>query len=86
MQRLLSSPRLSSAVRLAEVHAFHGNTEEAFKALETAGARITPQSWSSPDGTWIEQWRFSPFLRPLHADARWAIMRPSSPPFTVVAR
>jgi tetratricopeptide (TPR) repeat protein len=85
MQRLVSSARLSNAVRLAEVHAFRGDSEQAFNALQTAHTRITRDSWSSPDWSWISQLRFSPFLRPLHADPRWPQLRPAKPPLRTVA-
>jgi len=80
MTRLSTSPRLGSAVQLAEVYSFRGRTEKAFTALKTAQSRLTASSWSSQDGMWLWQWRFSPFLRPLHADPRWLQIRPSQPP------
>jgi tetratricopeptide (TPR) repeat protein len=85
IRKLSASPLLGDAVRLAEVHAFCGETEEAFIALEAARSRITTAIWSSPDGIWIWQLRFSPFLRPLHSHARWLRLRPAQPPFTTAA-
>ena len=85
MQRLISSAQLGGAVRSAEVHAFRGDSEQAFNALQTAHTRITRDSWSSPDWIWIWQLRFSPFLRPLHADPRWLQMRPPKPAFRTIA-
>lgn len=83
--RLGASKQLGSVVRLAEIHAFRGENEEAFRWLQAARARFTPESWSSPDLDWLERWRFSPFLRRLHADSRWAQLRPS-PKATVASR
>lgn len=85
MQRLGSSKRLDREVRLAEVCAFRGESELAFNALRAARAKITPETWSGPDGIWIWQLRFSAFLRPLHADPRWAQLRPSKPQAAKVA-
>ena len=85
MQRLNSSKQLGSAVRLAEVHAFRGDSDQAFNALQTARNKITSDSWSSPDWIWMWQLRFSPFLRPLHTDPRWPQLRPPKPPLRTVA-
>jgi TolB-like protein/DNA-binding winged helix-turn-helix (wHTH) protein/Tfp pilus assembly protein PilF len=48
---------------VAEVYAYRGENEEAFKWLQ-ATTRLQPER--RPLVT-----RFSPFLKPLHADARW---------------
>lgn len=77
MQRLTGTDDLGGAARLAEVHAFRDNSDEAFHALQNARDKLTPESRSSPDGNWLWYIRFSPFLRPLHADPRWARLRPS---------
>jgi tetratricopeptide (TPR) repeat protein len=74
--RALSSQRgLAPAVRVAEVFAFRGEVEKAFHVLEGVRAGITRDNSSLPDSVWIWQMNFSPFLRPLRDDARWAHIR-----------
>ena len=46
---LKSQAGLASVVRLAEVHAVHGELEEAFHALQRARTSTMRDSWSSPD-------------------------------------
>ena len=58
------------AVRVAEVYAQRGNIDEAFRWMETARARFGPDARLTPEWRWAWQLRFSPFLRPLHADPR----------------
>ena len=60
-------------IRLAEVYAFRGMSEEAFsslqaerRALEHAKDLARPQIWH-----FQLELRVSPFLKPLHADPRW---------------
>ena len=85
LQRLASTKQLAADARLAEVYAFRGDVEHAFHAMQAARGKITPDTWSSPDGVWILQLRFSAFLRPLHGDPRWTQLRPP-PPAQVAAR
>lgn len=61
------------SIRLAEVYAFRGMSEEAFsslqaerRALEHAKDLARPQMWH-----FQQELRVSPFLKPLHADPRW---------------
>ncbi|HWT44866.1 MAG TPA: tetratricopeptide repeat protein, partial [Vicinamibacterales bacterium] len=78
LQALSSATGLGSKVRLAEVRAFRGEYDEAFHALEGIHADTARDSWSSPDSVWAWQLNFSPFLRPLRADPRWAQVRSST--------
>ncbi|HET9668985.1 MAG TPA: tetratricopeptide repeat protein [Casimicrobiaceae bacterium] len=71
----LSTANLENGVRQAEVHAFRGEFDEAFRALERVHASTARDNWSSPDSVWIWQLNFSPFLRPLRADPRWARLK-----------
>jgi hypothetical protein len=68
---LSESPQALDRLRTAEVHAFRGEIDEAFRWLsdppQDAAGRlqvISPSalSWMIP---------LSPFLRPLHSDPRW---------------
>ena len=74
LARLVDESDQTPDIPLAEVYAFRGMTEAAFAELESirgAVARDEPamasQLWS-----WQVELRVSPFLRPLHADPRWA--------------
>jgi TolB-like protein/Tfp pilus assembly protein PilF len=63
LENLVASHGAGEPFRVAEVYAFRGETEEAFRWLQ-ATARLAPERRPSVA-------RFSPFLRPLHTDARW---------------
>jgi tetratricopeptide (TPR) repeat protein len=71
--RLVANRRKPVDVRLAEVYAYRGMREEAFgelrgvaEAVEKNHGPMASQLWS-----WQVEMRVSPFLRPLHGDARW---------------
>ena len=60
-------------IRLAEVYAFRGMTEEAFTTLEgllEAIERDEP-AYASQVWSWQVELRVSPFLKSLHRDPRW---------------
>jgi adenylate cyclase len=60
-------------VRLAEVYAFRGMTEEDFNTLQgllEAIERDNP-AYASQVWSWQVELRVSPFLKPLHGDPRW---------------
>ncbi|HEU4517706.1 MAG TPA: tetratricopeptide repeat protein, partial [Steroidobacteraceae bacterium] len=60
-------------IRLAEVYAFRGMTEEAFTTLDgllEAIDRDEPAN-ASQVWSWQVELRVSPFLKPLHGDPRW---------------
>ena len=60
-------------IRLAEVYAFRGMTEEAFAALQgllEAVERDEP-AFASQVWSWQVELRVSPFLKSLHRDPRW---------------
>jgi TolB-like protein/Tfp pilus assembly protein PilF len=76
LARLVARSKTTPDIRLAEVYAFRGMTEEAFEALQGLQEAIewyepplTSQIWS-----WQVEMRVSPFLKPLHADPRWQAM------------
>jgi TolB-like protein/DNA-binding winged helix-turn-helix (wHTH) protein/Flp pilus assembly protein TadD len=66
----------AAAARLAEFHAFSGDTESAWAWLDRSRERM------AQDGFGGRRWRqlnmISPFLRPLHGDPRWAAMYDAS--------
>jgi DNA-binding winged helix-turn-helix (wHTH) protein/Tfp pilus assembly protein PilF len=51
----------SDPIRIAEVHAYRGEPDDAFKWLQVAPSSDIDQS----------RIRYSPFLKPLHGDPRW---------------
>jgi len=77
LHALSSMTSLENGVRQAEVRAFRGEFDEAFRALDLVHASTARDSWSSPDSVWVWQINFSPFLRPLRADPRWARLKAS---------
>ena len=62
-----------SAVRVAEVHAFRGETDEAFQWLEIAKQRIggTFTPVDEMHRNWQVEMPFSHLLAPLREDPRW---------------
>ncbi len=69
--RLHEGNDAADAVRLAELHAHRGDGDEAFRWLNFAFDRLGPNPWLSDQWQWVYQVKLSPFLKPLHADARW---------------
>lgn len=63
LEELIASFGVSEPLYVAEVYAYRGERDEAFKWLE-AVARLGPERRPA-----LAQ--LSPFLKPLHADARW---------------
>lgn len=68
---LAASPRFTDRIRVAEVHAYRGEIDEAFRWLNLATEQSSVAAGSLGDrpSLWIV--RRSPFLQPLHADSRW---------------
>jgi TolB-like protein/Tfp pilus assembly protein PilF len=64
---------IMDSVRLAEIYAYRGMTDEAFATMakERDALARNPQHrvhlWY-----WRHEFRVSPFMKPLHADPRWA--------------
>ena len=74
LAHLVAESEQTPDIPLAEVYAFRDMKEAAFaelesirKAVERDDPRMASQLWS-----WQVELRVSPFLRPLHADPRWA--------------
>jgi TolB-like protein/DNA-binding winged helix-turn-helix (wHTH) protein/Tfp pilus assembly protein PilF len=73
LEHLAAESTAAVDIRLAEVYAFRGMTEEAFntlqgllEAIERDEPAFASQVWS-----WQVELRVSPFLKPLHGDPRW---------------
>jgi TolB-like protein/DNA-binding winged helix-turn-helix (wHTH) protein/tetratricopeptide (TPR) repeat protein len=80
LQRLATRPEDSmDSIRLAEVYAFRGMSPEAFASLQ---ARMEALERDENGRVWIRRFRHelnvSPFLKPLHADTRWAVLMPKA--------
>ena len=71
MQRLAAGSDAQASLRLAEIYAHWGDAEQAFRWMEETRARLGVEAKESPQHRWAWELRFSPFLRPLHTDARW---------------
>jgi TolB-like protein/Tfp pilus assembly protein PilF len=64
LEKLIATYGASEPFRVAEVYAYRGEVGDAFRWLQ-ATSRLPPERRP-------ELARFSPFLKPLHADTRWA--------------
>ena len=64
---------IMDSLRLAEAYAFRGHTDEAFRVLQTKREALA-RSQESETHLWYlaHEARMAPFLKPLHADPRWA--------------
>ena len=75
---LSEAPREMDLMRIAEVHAFRGEVDAAFRwllgSVEAAPAGLQAVSRSAV--SWMIP--MSPFLRPLHSDPRWAAWHEAS--------
>ena len=75
---LSEAPREMDHMRIAEVHAFRGEVDAAFRWLlgPVEGAPGGLQAVSRSAVSWMIP--MSPFLRPLHTDPRWAAWHEAS--------
>jgi TolB-like protein/DNA-binding winged helix-turn-helix (wHTH) protein len=73
VERMVAVSNQSPDIRLAEVYAFRGMIDKAFLALGGINDAIDRNEASSASQLWSWQveLRVSPFLKPLHTDARW---------------
>jgi TolB-like protein/DNA-binding winged helix-turn-helix (wHTH) protein/Tfp pilus assembly protein PilF len=65
-----------AAARLADFHAFSGDTESAWTWLDLSRERMAHDAFGGR--RWRQFTMISPFLRPLHGDPRWAAMYDAS--------
>ncbi len=67
---------MGNHVRLAEVYAYRGMTEEAISTLQDYRNAIDPDDEAADSEIWWLQKEMilSPFLMPLHADPRWTVL------------
>jgi Tetratricopeptide repeat len=75
---LSEAPREMDHMRIAEVHAFRGEVDAAFRWLlgPVEGAPGGLQAVSRSGVSWMIP--MSPFLKPLHTDPRWAAWHEAS--------
>jgi TolB-like protein/DNA-binding winged helix-turn-helix (wHTH) protein/Tfp pilus assembly protein PilF len=71
LERLQQSQEIGAPAAVAYVHAFRGETDEAFRWLQRAAESVPAgeEWWES--GARLTELRSSPFLQPLHGDPRW---------------
>jgi TolB-like protein/DNA-binding winged helix-turn-helix (wHTH) protein/Tfp pilus assembly protein PilF len=77
LERLAREPGdIMDSIRLAEVYAYRGMREEAFASLQRRKDELERNQDSGPPIFWHFQHeaRVAPFLKPLHADPRWAAL------------
>lgn len=71
LSRLLESAEPGTEARVAEVHAWRGDTEQALAWLALAGDILADGHNAEPGDITAETIRFSPILRPLHDEPGW---------------
>lgn len=69
--RLLAGVEPADAVRLAELYAHRKRIDDAFRWTGLAYDRLGRNPWLSGKWQWVYDLSLSPFLQPLHSDARW---------------
>ena len=66
--------QVMDVVRLAEIHVFDGRMDQAFATLTKKRDQLTRYPNANLYVGYLQQEaRLSPFLKPLHADPRWAV-------------
>lgn len=78
LESLMRRRDRGTARRVAEVYAYRGETDEAFRWLERPHGHFSAMEHSLYD-RWIEDICLSPFLRPLHDDPRWKKLMSENP-------
>lgn len=73
LERMRRRTGIDDHIRLAEVYAYRGDTDEAFRWLTPALGRVDPAR-RSPDWQYARVIWKSPLLRPLRDDPRWGAM------------
>ncbi|MGK2924481.1 MAG: tetratricopeptide repeat protein [Lysobacterales bacterium] len=71
LERLQRSPAIGAPAGVAYVHAFRGDTDEAFRWLQRAADTAPPGEEWWETSVRLSVLNTSPFLQPLHADPRW---------------
>jgi len=72
VERFSAAAGVEPAVSLVEFYAFHGNFEESFRWLFLATDRALDSDHVQRDRRSLRQAIYSPFLKPMHDDPRWA--------------
>ncbi len=79
LKRLIVESGADDPVPIAEVYAYQGNSEEAFRWLEMSTQAFDPSDWSPVGKYFPWEVRASPFLASLHSDPRWETWLASLP-------
>ena len=72
VERFSAAAGVEPAVSLVEFYAFRGNFEESFRWLFLATDRVLDSDHVLRDRHSLRQVIYSPFLKPMHDDPRWA--------------
>ena len=74
LRLVAATETIPDSVRLAETYAYRGMNDEAITTLEGRLVELRGDVETQEVTTWYLRYesRLSPFLKPLHADARWA--------------
>jgi TolB-like protein/Tfp pilus assembly protein PilF len=81
LKRLAAKPGdMMDSIRLADVYAFRGMSDEAFASLQNEKAALERNEDLRPSRIrhFISEMRASPFLKPLRGDPRWAALMADS--------
>lgn len=73
MARLAKDGSTRAGMQLAELHAYRGETDEAFQRLDSSFGRVDPARWSTEWDS-VNALRISPFLAALRDDPRWGVL------------
>jgi DNA-binding winged helix-turn-helix (wHTH) protein/Tfp pilus assembly protein PilF len=75
LRALTASPRSEDSLRIAEVYAFRGDVDEAFRWLLGTDDRSDATVQAARHSVFAWMIPYSPFLEPLHSDPRWNALR-----------
>jgi DNA-binding winged helix-turn-helix (wHTH) protein/tetratricopeptide (TPR) repeat protein len=68
---LMESPATGDPILIAEVYAYRGEPDLAFRWLQLAAGMFHDEPWLQPNRYELLITLHSPFLKPLHSDPRW---------------
>ena len=72
IRRLVAANDPDSAIRLAEIYANNGNYDASFERLQSVYEWFDLSTSRLASSDYLTRIVYSPFLRPLHQDERWA--------------
>jgi tetratricopeptide (TPR) repeat protein len=72
ISRLIAANDTDSAISLAEIYANSGNYDASFERLKSVYDFLDQNTQQMATSDYLIRIAYSPFLRPLHQDERWA--------------